>query len=268
MNTNMLSFDILNDKQVKPIHNKRMKRKQMIIKLLWIISPYIISIILLIIVYSLRAKLNQIENKYNKLNKNVLEHIFSPYRTDIIESIEELSLLKHWIRSTVNDYKTVTMKLVYKATKDGDDASTFHQKTQEGSNYLILIKDRNNNRFGGYTSKNFNSERQFGIDIPVEKKDEKAFLLSLNLNETFDIMEGHEDCGVRGDYEVGPFFGKYGDIGIMDNFLQELSYSNFPSSFWVPEEPWDEDKNKYKLTSGKQSFQVVELEAYRILFSN
>ena len=265
MNSNILYFDI-DTPIIKSIH-KQTKRRQMKGKLLCLVCPYIIIIILLVLLYSLLSKMKQLDNQYNKLNKNVLEHIFSPYRTDIIESIEELSLLKHWIGTTVSDNKIITMKMVYKATKDGDEASSFHQKTQEGTNYLILIKDSNNNRFGGYTSKNFNAERQFGIDIPTEKKDEKAFLFSLTFNETYDIMEGHEDCGVKGDYEVGPFFGKYGDIRIMDSFLHELSYSNFPSSFWDTEQPFDE-KNQYKLTSGKQSFQVVELEAYRILFSN
>ena len=174
MNSNILSFDI-DTPIIKSIH-KQTKRRQMKGKLLCLVSPYIIIIILLVLLYSLLSKMKQLDNQYNKLNKNVLEHIFSPYRTDIIESIEELSLLKHWIGTTVSDNKIITMKMVYKATKDGDEASSFHQKTQEGTNYLILIKDSNNNRFGGYTSKNFNAERQFGIDIPTEKKDEKAFL--------------------------------------------------------------------------------------------
>ncbi len=142
MNSNILSFDI-DTPIIKSIH-KQTKRRQMKGKLLCLVCPYIIIIILLVLLYSLLSKMKQLDNQYNKLNKNVLEHIFSPYRTDIIESIEELSLLKHWIGTTVSDNKIITMKMVYKATKDGDEAGSFHQKTQEGTNYLILIICANN----------------------------------------------------------------------------------------------------------------------------
>lgn len=262
-NKETLSFSILNEENIRrpKIHSKKyLFFKKKLIN----IFPYLLSLFLLFWIIIKSNRYNALLDKYQKLSDNVLNHIFSPYKTEIIENIEELSLLKQWIKQTYEIKSPVTLKLVYQATKDGGDAESFHQKTNIARGYLIVIKDEMGNRFGGYTSLNFEGDNYMGMNISFDKVDRYAFLFSLTLKEKYEVREGMFNGSVKGDEKNGPFFGVHGDIGIMDNFLTEKSYTNFPDSFWDKSKPWDFEKNKFRLTGGKQAFYVKQLEAYKV----
>ena len=77
--------------------------------------------------------------------------------------------------------RTVIYKLLYRATKDGNKASSFHQKCDNISGTLTVIKTSKGMRFGGYTEKTWNGNQ-------VNKKDNKgiAFCYSLDLFKIYN----------------------------------------------------------------------------------
>ena len=68
--------------------------------------------------------------------------------------------------------KTITFKLLYKATRDGDKINTIHNKCDYKS-VLILIKTKKDIQFGGYSEIGFN-------DNGSEENDRNAFVFSLD----------------------------------------------------------------------------------------
>ena len=115
--------------------------------------------------------------EYNKLESKVMDHIFFPYHSDLIPSLKILKKLKEWIKriileKTGKEYKP-SFRMYYKATIDGD--ISFHDKTDKWDGYIILIKDENENIFGGYTSKNFRGNTIADIGYGAQKNDLISF---------------------------------------------------------------------------------------------
>ena len=92
-------------------------------------------------------------------------------RGDIIESPKELELLTR--RMCNNQYKKISLNLLYKAIIDSDKASVFHKKCDSAQCTLVLVRSGNGKRFGGFTSCNWQGNS-------IEKKDNNAFIFSLD----------------------------------------------------------------------------------------
>ena len=52
--------------------------------------------------------------------------------------------------------RTIIYKLLYRATRDGNSASSFHQKCDNICGTLVVIKTTKGFRFGGYTEQEWN----------------------------------------------------------------------------------------------------------------
>jgi len=84
---------------------------------------------------------------------------------------EEKKLLQEFIG------KDKKVKLLYKASKDGDKADNFYAKCENKGPTLTLILTTNQRKFGGYTSLSWKRPVN---DDPVYYKDENAFIFCLN----------------------------------------------------------------------------------------
>ncbi len=123
-------------------------------------------------------------------------------------------------------------RLLYRATRDGFNASSFHRKCDSVSKTITIIKTDSNYVFGGFTSAYWNS-----IDDWVS--DEKAFLFSLRRNgvsnnEKFNLKfdSWQSSYAVYASQYAGPSFGGGNDIYICDNSnIQSSSYSYFCTSY-------------------------------------
>ena len=80
---------------------------------------------------------------------------------------EEKKLLQEFIG------KDKKVKLLYKASKDGDKADNFYAKCENKGPTLTLILTTNQRKFGGYTSLSW---KRPDDDDPVYYKDENAFI--------------------------------------------------------------------------------------------
>ena len=208
------------------------------------------------------------KRSYSKLESKVMDHIFHPYHSELIPNLQILKKIKKWIRTIIfektgKDYQP-SLRMCYKATKDGDYA--FHEKTDKWEGYILIIKDENNNIFGGYTSKNFKGHLiTDDISYGYEKRDITSFLFNLNKNEVYPLIDNNLECNIYGDREDGPIFGSYqnSDLAVSYKFLTVPSHSEFPKNYNLNGET-NINKNTLRLTNGQNTFLVKELEVFRV----
>ena len=78
------------------------------------------------------------------------------------------------------NFKFSTIKLLYRGSKDGDEANKCHKLCDNKNNILIIIKSDRGNIFGGYSKIGFktSNEAQYLID-------NNCFLFSYDLKKYF-----------------------------------------------------------------------------------
>ena len=163
----------------------------------------------------------------------------------IIHDTKELEMITNKINKL---NKKLTLNLLYKASADSDKAEAFHGKCDDAKSTIVLVETDKGKRFGGYTT------CSWGGDC-IEKKDEEAFVFSLDKMKTYDNIPGENAIGCYPKY--GPVFLGC-QIRIYDNafikggttFEKGLNYNT------------DED---FELTDGDRTFNVKEIEVYEVI---
>ena len=124
----------------------------------------------------------------------------------------------------------------------------FHQKCDRAESSLVLVETDKGKRFGGYTSTNWRGDC-------IDKKDEKAFVFSLDKMETYDIIEGEDAIGCYPKF--GPIFMGC-QIRIYDNAFKQGGTTYEKGTNYETEED-------YELTGGDRTFGVKEIEVYEVI---
>ena len=164
---------------------------------------------------------------------------------DIIHSSKELELLTRKINKS---NRKLTLNLLYKARVDSDRASAFHNKCDGARSTLVLVETDKGKRFGGYTSRTWSGDC-------IEKKDDEAFLFSLDKMMTYDIIPGEEAIGCYPKY--GPIFMGC-QIRIFDNaFAKGGTTFEKGLNYYTQED--------FELTGGEREFNVREIEVYEVI---
>ena len=118
-------------------------------------------------------------------------------------------MIFNWILTKVNpEKKNIKMTLLYKSTKDGDSASTFHSKCDYQGNTLSLIRNTKCFRCGGFTTQSWNSSGSV-------LEDDNAFLFSLDYKECYFNYDGKNASYDNSGY--GPTFRNGNDLLIADS---------------------------------------------------
>ena len=163
---------------------------------------------------------------------------------DIIQDVKELELLS---RKISKNNRKIFMNLLYKATIDSDKAEVFHQKCDNAKSTLVLVQSENGKRFGGYTTCNWKGNS-------IEKKDNNAFVFSLDKMKIYDIILGEDAIGCYPKY--GPVFLGC-QIRIYDEFFTQGGTTYEKGMNYNTEED-------YELTGGLKKFGVKEVEVYSV----
>lgn len=175
----------------------------------------------------------QNDNFSSGIEKNIISH--PDNIINVTEKIEQILGGK------------IYYNLLYKASECGDEAAMFHNKCDYHERTLIIVKTTDGRRFGGYTSKSWEGEN-------IKKKDEDAFVFSIDKNKTYDII--HDQFAIGCYPQFGPvFFGC--QIRIYDKFFKKggstcLKCLNYQTL---------ED---FELNGGQQKFRVKDLEVYEV----
>ena len=130
----------------------------------------------------IRNRINELENivkKIQKENENIIKKLetkkidenkekneINPFYESVIVKKEESKTICDWI----NPNKNLKFKLLYRVTRDGDDASIFHRYC-DNKGPTIFFTEYNGCRFGGYTSVSWENPSSTKY-----KRDEKAFV--------------------------------------------------------------------------------------------
>lgn len=187
-----------------------------------------------------RTNLNPI---FNTFDKQFLSEEEVVEMSDVIERENELNLIKEKLGKN-----NLSLALLYKASRDGDDAEVFHSRVDNIKNNITFIKTNKGVRFGGYTNQSWDG-------INVFKEDDSAFIFSLTKLKTYDVNKKESAIWCNPNY--GPIFGGY-QIDIFDRFM-----SRNMSKTGTKGVGYDTNED-FELNNGEKNFIVDELEVYEI----
>jgi hypothetical protein len=182
----------------------------------------------------------------------------------IIKQKKEIDFLEERLKR--NDpilmKRTVVYKLLYRATKDGNSASSFHKNCDNISGTLTVIKTSKGMRFGGYTESTWNTNGSNAVN----KKDNKgiAFCYSLDLFEIYNNADNAESS-IRCYNNEGPdFYG--GDCYMFDIYFPIDTNTNSLTGYQKSHTSYGKLEKDYEINNGEQKFVMQELEVFQILF--
>ena len=181
----------------------------------------------------------------SKRNSFQIDNNLKIVKGEILQNQSELEFLT---RKIGQNCTKLTLNLLYKATVDSDKAEAFHNKCDSAKSSIVLIQSGNGKRFGGFTTCDWEGNR-------LDKKDDNAFVFSLDKMEIYDIIPDQDAIGCYPTF--GPVFSGC-QIRIYDNafskggttFKKEVNYHT------------NED---YELTGGEREFEVKEIEVYGVI---
>ena len=155
--------------------------------------------------------------------------------------------------------RNVQLELIYRASRDGFEAASFHAKCDHKPRTLTVFKTTNGNVFGARTHIAFDSSGKYGFDP-------NAFIFSLiNAQRTPLVIpvKADEKRVVGSHHAYGPCFGA-GDIFISTNSnLTVRSYSNLGKCFDF--KLFDCEKTKaLSFLAGSLHFQTTEIEIFQL----
>lgn len=152
-----------------------------------------------ILTEKIKTQGNQIEkisSEINKINKNILknpQNVVNQKNTETkppakSENKQILPFEYEFIYKAISSRlkkQVKNLKILYKASKDGDSPKIFHDKCDDIINTLCIYESKKNRRFGGFTTQKWNSA--LGEYI----KDMNAFLFSLDKKRYTQIILGN-----------------------------------------------------------------------------
>ncbi|CAF3985605.1 unnamed protein product [Adineta steineri] len=146
-------------------------------------------------------------------------------------------------------------QLIYKATRDGFDATSFHRLCNNQGPTMTLIQSTTNCLFGGYASKSWQSSSSF-----VDASESFLYLLSnANGNQPTKFPYNNDGKALYNMNSYGPIFGGGADLYISSQSNKYLcSYCNLGVSY---SNSLDLGINTF---TGSQFFQTSEIEIFKL----
>ena len=189
----------------------------------------------------------KLKNSQKSIEKieNVIEifYIFPWDKNDLIENA---------IKEKNEDYKNKKMKLklIYKATCNGENYSKCHQKCNNIPNTLTIIKTKNDKTFGFFRSLAINGEGPY-------RRDDQAFFISFDKSKIYRVKTGEFIAFDNECFIQTICFRISGNI-ISDSYSMQTKTEM--------EKCFDDFSEDYELNGGIKNFKVEECEVYRLIF--
>ena len=176
--------------------------------------------------------------------------------SDIFNTLDEIDFIINRLKSDIKlQNKKITMKLLFKATRDGQHCSKFHSKCDKKVQQLVFIKTTKGEIFGGYTEEGFRSRNESLVD-------NNAFVFSFSRKKIYNAKYNEKVIFDHNSY--GPYFNGscYGAFYIPSDMLNEKSYT-----CEIKYSRFNGMTIDYELNNGQQCFYIQEIEIYQILYN-
>ena len=202
-------------------------------------------------------KKNILKNPQNVINQKKTE--IKPLSKNEIELILpiEYELIYKAISSRLNK-QVKNLKILYKASKDGDSPKIFHDKCDDIINTLCIYKSKKNRRFGGFTTQKWNSASGEYI------KDKNSFLFSLDKKKIYP--NNPRKCAIFCSPNCGPSFGE--ELCEIEVFGNEF-LNNKKSTKTIESEGksyiYNEDEIALSEDGKGEGLELVEVEVYEVI---
>ena len=174
----------------------------------------------------------------------------------ILKDLTQIAQLHQWVKESTKT--NVKFELLWKGTRDGFKAATFHSKCDKKGPTLTVIKSQHDKVFGGFTSESWGFA---GTGDPQSKKDHTAFIYSLTRKGKY--AQQRNDNSICDNSGYGPIFGydgnSYCDIDIHDNCNtsdNNLCVAN--RTYQLPPDAKDD------FLAGSYYYSVKEIEVYAV----
>ena len=194
---------------------------------------------------------NQAQNDYNHNNNNraIISNNVNKFGSGIEKNIIKEESEIFFVMQKIRDYlgKNPVFNLLYRASTHGDKANIFHNRCDKSTMTLVILIDHNNNRFGGFTTREWSGNC-------IQKMDEKAFIFNVEKVKIYEVLPNQTAIGCYPNF--GPiFFGC--QIRVYDNFFTR------GGSTYLKGINYNTDLD-YELTNGNQNFGIKDLEVYEV----
>ena len=207
---------------------------------------------------SLKKEIELINYNFKELKTSceILEEC-NLYGSSIISKKEEIDLLKETIKTKLKK-EVKYFKKLYRASTDGEDASTFHKLCDNIENTLSFVKTGGHRRFGGFTTQTWNQVNSF------TKTDENAFVFSLDKLKIYPYTNNGR--AIRCDNNYLPTFG----VGTCDFRLynKPLSDVNLYTNQVSGDRSYNYngDANALSENGNGNCIKTIEVEVYQVIF--
>jgi len=170
-----------------------------------------------------------------------------------LSAAQEISLLE------LTGFETKSFSLLWRGSRDGFDAETFHRLCNGKANTVTVIKNTNGFIFGGFTSIPWSSSGNY-------EADSTAFLFSLtNPSNTLLKLKVKPGQNAVSHYSLfGPTFGGGHDLYVSSlSNTNRNSFMNF-SSYEFPNVLSGNEGGEFIVGGYDHKFQTVEIEVFQV----
>jgi hypothetical protein len=146
-------------------------------------------------------------------------------------------------------------ELIYKATRDGFECSTFHRLCDNQGPTMVIIRSTGGYLFGGYASQPWKS-----IEGYVNAQNSFLYLLTnANGNQPTKFLYNNNGSGFDDNSGYGPTFGGGHDLHISDKSNANNSSScnvgySYPNTLGLGQGTF----------TGAYNFQTIEIEVFKL----
>ena len=204
----------------------------------------------------------QIKNRLNNIEDFILNLKIEKEKSEtldlnksyILKNLEEKTKVKEWISE---NGRIKNIKLLYRATEDGDTSENFYKKCGQKGPTLSIIKTKKERRFGGFSMTEWNCK-----ESNQQLFDNKAFLYSLDYMKKYKILKPSYAIGYFPFSNCLVYGNNYDSKGLIlhSSFLtKEKGQENHSSKVY--------DMPSDYCLSGENYFSIDEVEVYQIIFN-
>ena len=200
-------------------------------------------------------RLNIIEEKLSNKNGNIIQTIKNNVNNDIFNSDiineEDKKILNDWIN--INNDKKI--KLLYKASRDGDNYQDFYRLCENKGPTITVALTTKGYKFGGFTKLSWKNPNN-GNGSNKYYEDNEAFIFSLNKKRKYYPKLDKKKFAVCMWSDRGPSFGGGNDLTLNNNCLHNNnSYNSCPHTYQT---------EKCELNGVEDYFTVKDYEVYSV----